>query len=335
MFSIPVILSFLGVLYEVSYKKNQDYFFWFIVFISALISGVRVNVGKDFDNYRQIFEGNPPININEYFFILFGEGINNLGLGSQLGFLVSSFVTIFGVGYFINYVIKKNRFFVFHLYITIPLFYINSLNLLRSNLAISIALVSIVFFVKREKIKFLFFSFIAFLTHYVSAIIFFSFLIFKNFNLTKSIFIVFSLVGIFIFLLFFEKTIILGTPYEYFLYHESNNSELLFLLFSIISLLMFFLNISLNDFPLKRWLIGGSLLTFFFTFLWKYSELANLWLRIGATFYIFVLVSVGLNLHRIKPVIFRNLLIVILSFITLLYYSSKFIQDPYFGYGTS
>ena len=311
MLIIPVILSFLGVLYEVLFKKNQGYFFWFIVFIAALTSGVRVNVGKDFDSYRHIFEGNSIVNVNEYFFIFLGESINNLGLGSQLGFLVSSFITIFGVGYFINYFSSKNKFFLFHLYISIPLFYISSFNLLRSHLAISIALVSLVFFFERKKIKFLFFSTIAFLIHYISPIVFSSLFYFKNSNTKKNFLIVLSVVILIVAILFIEKAIILGTPYEYFLAHDSNNSKLLFLIFSIISLSMFFLNTSLKHFPSKPLFIGGSLLSFFFTFVWQLSELANLWLRVGEFFYIFVLVSVGFNIQRIKPLIFQNLLIVI------------------------
>ena len=72
---IPVILCLilfiLAELKIILFQKNI--FYWVLTIIAGIVSGLRVDVGRDYSIYKSFFSGGIPVNVSEFLFLKFAE----------------------------------------------------------------------------------------------------------------------------------------------------------------------------------------------------------------------------------------------------------------------
>ena len=332
MLLITVMLSCIFVMFNVLGRSNDKYIYWSLVAIAALASGTRVNVGLDFPVYLDFFQGGVPVSGVEPFFLLLARTLSLLDSTGRLGFLLCSFVTVFGYAFFLSRLVYKHRFFCFHLFLTIPVFYINSFNLIRQHMAIALSLTGLVMLFNNNKVKSVFYIAASVLTHSAAAVLLPLVLPIKRYE--KYWLAILPLLALFaaITLINFEKTLLLNSKYGYYLDHSSSNSQFFLggfglAAFFIAAFILFRRNIS------HRVLIFvGNISTAFFITVWLYSDLGNFWLRIAQIFFIFVVVGFAVSVGTVKGIIVRKIIFVVVSGLLLLAFLFKFFQDPTFGY---
>lgn len=163
LFSVLTIEVYSGRLKE---SARAFLFTIFALPLLSLLSGLRYNVGVDFQEYERIFElvrtsdfnSAPLINLLVKFFSYFTE--SNLPI-----FLVLSISTTY---LFLNFIFKysKDHFVSLLLFLCFGGFYLASFNHVRQLLAVSIFLFSIRFILDRKFTKYLICICLASLAHY-------------------------------------------------------------------------------------------------------------------------------------------------------------------------
>ena len=109
----------------------------FLTFLAALpisvITGLRVDVGKDYSVYEDIFQGKIPVSGIDPAFLTFGHQVAEFDNTGRLGFLICSVITFLGYSIFINR-FSPDKGLSLMLFLSVPIFYVSSLNtLLLSN----------------------------------------------------------------------------------------------------------------------------------------------------------------------------------------------------------
>ncbi len=332
MLVLPIVLSMLGVIFSVVFKTNSKYFYWITVLFAAIMSGFRYNTGKDYSIYEDFFTGKIPVSGVEPGFLLFSQFTFMVDNTGRLGFLICSMVTLFGFAYFFNRIYKSQRFLCLHLYLTIPLFYVSSFNLVRSNMAIAIMLFAIIFLIDKKRTYFLITSLIASFLHLSAPLIITPFMFLQKY--VKSSIVILPYIGLFglVAIIGYETDLISMTNYSYYLNHQSDNNPILLISFALVALILFILTSISPDFPLKKWLVISNFFVFFFIVLWYFSDAANIWLRVASLFFVSVIICLIFNIDRIKQKILKKLLILVFSLFLFLYSISKFFIDPSYGF---
>ncbi|SJZ57757.1 EpsG family protein [Cetobacterium ceti] len=192
---ITIILSIILALLEISGKKLNKFYKYFILFL-MLQSGFRT-LSTNYDNYvyKNIFEKSIP-KLGEYFsfinnFDFFEKGyilINciakSLNMNYRGMFLVVSLISLSIIGITIKKYCKY-KYIGLYIYIT-NFYYINDFIIIRSGIAMGLILLSIIY-LKNYK-KFIFITFIAASFHRIAYLNIIPFIIIKFLNLKKLIF---------------------------------------------------------------------------------------------------------------------------------------------------
>lgn len=205
IYLIPyLVLFFLSLIVD---QSRSSKFYWFFIFILALFSGLRYDVGYDYQSYTYKIEESLVYNfepINVWIVML----CNKLNY-SQLFFIVHSFITLFTLGYAFNRISTRPSFTLI-LFIGFPLLFLNTMSVVRFWTALSIVFLGSVFLYEGSIKKYLILLIVAVGFH-TSAVAGFLFILFKYIKIPlriNCIIIVCSFI-----ISFFSKTILGGMEY--------------------------------------------------------------------------------------------------------------------------
>lgn len=314
LFLVVIACSTAGAVYGVFYPSSRRYLFWSIVLLSAIVAGMRTDVGRDFPAYQAFFSGHFPVASVEPGFAVYSYVCSLIDPSGRIGFLVSSLITCFGCAVFIRCFVKDYFLFAWHLYIGLSVFYINSLNLLRQHLAISVALAGLGWLRKSGYIKYFIHVAVASVVHY-SVISYLLFLMVKRrmaalwLVLSPTLFIVVPMAT-----LTFEKILIGNSGYSYYLDHSADNNPYLALLFLAINVSVaatFASRPHAFRSLINNIVMVSCICASLFIESWIFSSLGNFWLRIAALFYPALLVGVPVVFGWIGPVKVRQYLMLV------------------------
>jgi len=328
MLIFPALLTFLGIILRIDNK----FFYWVTILVAALTSGFRSNVGRDYSVYEDFFVGKIPVSGVEPGFIILSQALSYWTDSARLGFLFCSAITLFSIGYFFDRICKNHRLLCLHFYLTIPLFFISSLNLLRNHMSIALMLVCLVFLMEKKRIRAFLIVALTTSLHFSAPILLGPTLLANKYikRLIPVLFLFFIALALFI--LSYEANLFYGTKYDYYLTHESNNSQVLLGIFGVVALVMFFLSSSSSNMPIKVWICAGNFFVFFFIMLWLFSDMGNIWLRVASLFFVSVIVSIAFCLERIKQKLLKDVVTFNLVLLLFIYFVIKYLVDPSFGY---
>lgn len=208
-----------------------------LVFVGlTLFSGLRLNVGTDYESYSMIFSGDQ-LPIEEPGTALLMDFLKSIGGTEHLFFLIMAAVTqLFTYKVFIKY--RKYFWLLVILYYCISIYYMASFNTVRSSAAIPIMLWALQYIKRNEFIKFMIISLITCLTLHFSALIFVPlyFYLKRDWTIKQIILITVTVVAMSTSML----TLLQYTPYgNYLIIGENINDEttvdLLHYLFALLS----------------------------------------------------------------------------------------------------
>lgn len=193
--------------------------------ILFFLAAIRDNVGADFENYIEIYNTIEQFGIDklEPIFYSINFLLRLFDIHYQYLFVIIAFISLFFV--FKTGLRIKHLDLVVLLYVII--FYLNSLNALRQETAVTILMYSIICLINRENKKFILFVFLASGFHYVS-LLFLPLVILIRFNY-NFIILTFTLVSSFILLKFnfveilLNTGILVGTKYQVYLFMDIYN----------------------------------------------------------------------------------------------------------------
>lgn len=332
MFPLTVLLSCGFVIFNVLSRSNDKYIYWGLVTIAALASGTRVNVGRDFPVYLDFFQGGVPVSGVEFFFLLLSRTLSLLDSTGSLGFLVCSFVTVFGYAVFLSRLAYRHRFFCFHLFLTIPVFYISSFNLIRQHMAIALGLTGLVMLFSSSKVKSMLYITTSVLTHSAAAALVPLVLPLERYKKYWLGLVPLAVPLAAITLISIEKTLLQSSKYSYYLDHSSSNSQILLGSFGAAALFIGGFLLVRRNVNNKTLIFLGNIFSGFFIIVWFYSDLGNFWLRIAQMFFIFVVVGFAVSIGAVKGNRNRQMIYVVSSFLLSVSFLLKFFEDPSFGY---
>lgn len=148
--TIAVWLSFCALI-----GKKYRNLIWFNVFLLSLINGLRdVSIGIDTENYYDIWiwisQGKGQFIEPAWYFL--NKGIQLIGGGYNLFLWIVALITFIPIGYIAKkYILNPSLALLFYFFIT---FYLQSFNMMRQDVAISIIAISYVFLLKKKKLKY-------------------------------------------------------------------------------------------------------------------------------------------------------------------------------------
>ena len=231
IYFLPLISWIALGLYRHQVLKN--YLYWCYALILFLISSFRYDVGMDFHTYKQIFENISSLSrfepLSSHLFIF----ANQMSYSFNFVLSIFSFLAIYGVFRFfkdfsIYYVIGALLFFA------LPIFYFQTFNHIRQWAAIGVMLLSIVYFFKKNNIKFLFLAGLAPMLHFSTLFFYPLFFIYQiRLSITKLVTLLilsFLLIDVVFFL-------ILQTPYGFYIKTYTNPMNKLY---GLVALLLLF-----------------------------------------------------------------------------------------------
>ena len=307
-----------------------------VVFITALAAGSRIDVGKDYDNYSRIFVSGEHTRASELIFSYIVKLISYSPEAELLGFLLTSFVTCFAYSYFFNKLLPNRFFYAWALFLAVPVLYLNSLNLLRQHLAISLALVVVAKTYENKSI-FIFLLGIALtaLIHHIAIIMWAlvaAYLV--NVRRHKDL-LKLCLPIIIVLLIILEESLIEGTKYQYFFNWKADNSIAVAMIYILVNLYLLFTPWRISLYANNRDEISLVWLSSYFSctllFVWLLSEAANFWLRLSvifaAPFVIGLILSVENLSHKCSRLA-KILLPIAASSLSSFYW----LRDPSFGH---
>lgn len=168
IYIIFYLVVFLGLYLAKNLKTNGIVIYWLTYFFIFLFSALRFDVGYDYVYYWQLLNKTLPYyepSLNRLEFL----NIELIKLSQkiqfpQFFFIISSAIILFPIGYIIR---KLSRDYLIStlLFISIPLFFLNSLSIVRQFMAIAIVLYAVKFLFENKNLTFLIWVFIASLFH--------------------------------------------------------------------------------------------------------------------------------------------------------------------------
>jgi|GEM_PF-5480657 hypothetical protein len=168
----------IGAILTVGYLLKNKLFTYIVVFIVVLFSGLRYNVGYDYDNYEAIFLGYNE-NATEPLFSITIFLLKKLWNDPIIMFFFFSLLTI-TITFFAIHRLSDSERLGFMIYLLIPGLYLNSFSIVRQAVAISFFFLGIFYLYKNKKIKYWGIGIIATLLHFSAVIPFLFLWIFKK-----------------------------------------------------------------------------------------------------------------------------------------------------------
>lgn len=184
IFIFLLLLSFL-----IPYNKQKNYVFSFLLLI--VFSAIRYDVGTDFQTYLNVTSGLTDIRINNY--MLF-EPLNVLLItmgywikSPQFYFIIGALITNTLIYFTIkNY--SRDKILSIICYVGFPMLYLESMNVIRQFIAISIVIYSVKYIFDEKPLKFMLSVAIAMLFHITAIVAFPLYYIYKkNFSAKQNL----------------------------------------------------------------------------------------------------------------------------------------------------
>ncbi|ENW94380.1 EpsG family protein [Acinetobacter dispersus] len=177
-------LSLAGAKSSAHNKINIDYYYYFFIFALFCLSAFRYGVGWDYYQYYWTIVANIETNIvgrGEFATIALIDFSRDIGV-PNFYFFINSFITIFLISYTIHK-FSVNKWASIFIFICFPLFFLNSLSVVRFFSALAIVFYAFRYINSKEFIKFALLVYVASMFH-ASAIIAILMYFFSKVNLT-------------------------------------------------------------------------------------------------------------------------------------------------------
>lgn len=261
----PYIFLFLFVSFFYFFDKRfiqNDFIYWLIFLYVLFFSGFRYGVGVDYAAYSDIFfslssgfDLDPSVDKLEPMTGFIVRAVNYFGFGEQYFFLLYSFITLFGVFFFIRKFSPDRRVSIF-VFICVGIYFFATFNIIRQWLAISFFLMSLVSILSNRYLVSLLFLICMIASHYTSILLLlvypFLFIRFSFFGALVGLILLF-------FVAYIAQFFIAGTVYAIYLDNQFLSADLnvIFLLLYVASMLFFLLYFGYFN---KRVYIGRELL---------------------------------------------------------------------------
>lgn len=173
---LPYLVLCLLCLY--SAIKNERLFYQFTFILVFIFTAIRYGIGYDYFNYVEIIMEYDIKNLS--FFEWISQLLYYISKKTfpQVFFIINSFICLYPI-YFVAKKSSINPAFVFFSFMMIPLFYLESLSIVRYSSALSLVFLSFYYFDKKQYFKYLLLCIIAGGIH-TSGYIGLSFLILKH-----------------------------------------------------------------------------------------------------------------------------------------------------------
>ena len=297
-----------------------------------IATSIRENVGRDYPVYQDIFQGGTPVSGIDPVFLFLAHQLSELDGTGTLGFAVTAALI------FLGYVLFINRFsydigLSLVIFLSIPVYYISSLNTLRIYVAIGICL-GIASFLNKNSVLRLGLALAAIATH-AATVLLLPFVLLKVW-LSKRRFVLWLsfIVSPIIFanIVWIEQSL-LPSSLSYYLDQESDDSRALIMVYASLTLLISFLNYVRKPTTENRYLYLIGIIYFTLCSIWMISSLGNIFLRIANLFAFFPILSIPIFLKQFFPnLYFREITRLIAFTLLSLYFSFKYFADNSFGY---
>jgi hypothetical protein len=300
--------------------KNK-YINLLLLLLFIIIIGLRVNVGFDYDSYINIISNINDIKqynseILSYNLLLFANIYKNY----QIYFLITS-VIIYSLIFITLYRDSSNLFISVLIFLSLPIFFISSLSIIRQYCAMAVILYGQKYIFERNIIKYLYIVFLATLFHNSAIFSLFLYYIFnlRNINIILFILLVLNVVLSTILDKLMQAINISYIQYYYRFYilnqvHGGGELVIYLLLFLIIILYVFRKKIIKNN-KQKYYLDSSTIGVLLYIFLIKYGHVTRI-----TYYYIINIIIISpkiITLIKEKTIIF--ILIIILYFIFYYY----------------
>ena len=301
-----------------------------VAIVLVLGSGFRVNVGTDYKVYSDFFRGLLPVSGVEPGFLLFAQGVSLLPYDGRIGFLIISAITLLGYSLFI-YRYSRHRGLSLALFVGLPFFFINSMNLMRQHLIIAIFLMVIPWFLSRKLVR-LSASMIAISAFHSASLLYLA--IGGFFSLSqvgRRLLTIFAPIILFCLIAVLGKSI-LPSNMLYFASHQSDNSFWLIFFVALVFLVFSFVNVQKrnNDLNLLSFLCCE--IAFCLTLVAALGDYSLFFLRIAQLFFPVYLVVYPEFIALIRPQLWARL-IEVLSIISLCsFFILRVAVDPSLGF---
>ncbi len=296
---LPGLYLTLMVALNVQSLKWVRFHFLAALVMGAIISATRSSFGEDYLVYQAFFQGKIPVTNNDYLFLYLSHLLSKIDSSGIAGFWLFSLVTVIGYGRFIYVWVPKERLFGLALFFLIPLFYLNSMNLMRAHFVIAI----ILFLISIRGFKTFPIIIGATITFFIHKISILTVLVNQasifNRRFVMSMLPVF-VIGVFSFFYWFEDDAVRILGYEYFANHSSNNNLYFIIGFGFVSLVVAFIyaNFRLSN---TNVVVAANVFIFLFMTLYAFSSLSNFWLRVAQSVFPFILVGIPNIVERVRP----------------------------------
>lgn len=169
---IYVCILVLTCLFAALENKSRNLYLALFFVVFFLISALRADtVGYDLKNYIPLYNAISEMSWGGVFFFtdyelgykLFNKLISCFSMDERCFFLCTSFVVLYGM---FKYIWRFSKIFYLSLFLYVAFgFYSNTFNSIRSSLAIAIAVNSLLYINKKEKLKFSLVILLAMLFH--------------------------------------------------------------------------------------------------------------------------------------------------------------------------
>lgn len=298
----------------------------------TLATSFRVNVGKDYPVYQDMFQGLVPVSGIDPAFLYLSHKISEIDSSGQLGFLLTSCIIMLGFVFFINrFSIDKGLSIV--IFLSVPIFYISSLNTLRFYLGMSLFLIALSLMNRQIILKTIMMGSAIFM--HMSLVLLGPMLFLKSALQEYRALFWLSLLAVMLMVLaviIFESALI-PQSLRYFLLADTNDSRLLVISYAIFSISIAFINYRFDPSGINRFYVLVSSLHSGFCVIWYFSDYGNLFLRISNLFSFVSIITIPIFLKLVLHdkdlrVLARTSIIIFL----MGYFSYKYYQDPSFGF---
>ena len=313
---LTLVLLLLTVFNKyISINKRYN-LFWIILFI---VSAFRYDVGYDYNSYLEIII-NHEYGRFEFIPRMFGI-ISSYFNNPQIFFFLSSLFII----YFFYETIKKNSpdillsSFIFY---SVPIFFLETIDLVRQFMAISVIFYTIKYIEKRSLIKFLIFIFIAILCHR-SAILFLPFYFMFNLKLRYTHIIILYILSFFLSSLLY-KIIDYTNFYNNILLGHHTGGNKLNILVNIMFLFVLTFKSKIDDFRFNIVMVGVILYNLLVDF-------GHTGMRVSIYFTVFFILIIPDIIYKNKNILkILIYMFCIATFFNMIYVSYKTHDDSEF-----
>lgn len=278
-----------------------------IVFLAALIIGLLLHLnqggfGTDYQVYLDFFRGKQPVYNGDPAFLWFSKAVSEIDNSGFLGLLIFSSVIHAGYALFIIRWVPGDRLFALALFFLLPIFYINSMNLMRAHFAVAIAL-SLISQKEKRPVVWGMGGLIAIGFHPVSLITMAIPLLPRFLIRGWVLAFIPGLIAVFLLLIVYERQIADLLNVSYYHKHESDNDSSLMIAFAASILLLSPIYWQKQLYMAKAILVANAA-TVLFISLALFSDLANFWLRFCQATFPFYIVLVTNIFDCFRPLLF-------------------------------